>query len=61
MAKPTKLYGGFRVRWTDENGQRKSAVYEDRHQAALELQRRKLEVEERRRGLRAAAATERRQ
>ena len=54
MAKPTKHYGGFRVRWTDENGQRKSAVYEDRHQAALELQRRKLEVEERRRGLRAA-------
>jgi integrase len=55
MAKPTKHYGAFRIRWTDEKGRRQSAVYEDRQQAALELQRRKLEVEERRQGLRAAA------
>ena len=54
MSKPTKHYGGWRIRWTDEQGVRRSAVYPDKKQATLELQRRKLEVEERRRGLRAA-------
>jgi integrase len=55
MAKATKHYGGWRIRWTDESGKRKSAVYEDRRDAELELQRRQLETEERRRGLRTAA------
>jgi hypothetical protein len=55
MSRPTKHYGLWRIRWIDENRHRESAVYPDRQQTALELQRRRLEVEERRRGLRAAA------
>jgi integrase len=54
MSKPTKHYGKFRIRWKDEHDVRQSAVYDDRAQAALELRRRELEVEERRRGLRPA-------
>ena len=53
-SKPTKHYDAWRIRWSDEHGVRQSAAFPDKKQAALELQRRKLEVEERRRGLRAA-------
>lgn len=52
MGKPRKHYGRWRIRWTDENGKRHSQVFDDRDQAALELQRRKLEAVERKRGLR---------
>ncbi|MBL9025982.1 MAG: hypothetical protein JNL21_27555 [Myxococcales bacterium] len=55
MAKPTKHYGRWRIRWTDEKGDRRSAVYDDYKVAAHELRQRETEVEERRRGLRPAA------
>jgi integrase len=53
MAKPTKHYGRWRIRWVDESGQRQSAVYDDFKTATFELRKNEIEVEERRRGLRA--------
>lgn len=53
MAKPTKHYGRWRIRWVDENGERQSAVYDDFKTATFELRKNELEVEERHRGLRA--------
>jgi integrase len=58
MAKPTKHYGKWRIRWTDEHDHRQSEVFDDRREAAFQLQQRELEVEERRRGLRTAAPDE---
>jgi len=55
MAKPTKHYGQWRIRWTDEAGQRRSEVHEDHKQAAHALRQHEVEVEERRRGLRPPA------
>jgi integrase len=54
MAKATKHYGKWRIRWVDENGDRKSEVFDDRREAAFQLQQRELEAEERRRGLKVA-------
>lgn len=59
MGKPHKHYGKWRIRWVDERGTRRSAVYLDREHATLELNRRLVEVEERRRGLRPPEATPR--
>jgi integrase len=53
MAKPTKHYGRWRIRWVDEHGRRQSAVFDDYKTAAFELRKNELEVDERRRGLRA--------
>lgn len=52
MAKPTKHYDKWRVRWTDETGKRKSQTFADRKTAELALRKAELAVEERRRGLR---------
>lgn len=60
MAKPIKHRGKWRIRWIDEHGERKSEVFDDRREAAFQLQQRELEAEERRRGLRTAAPDERR-
>jgi hypothetical protein len=46
----------WRIRWVDEHGRRKSQVYDDYKQPQLE--ERKIEVEEVRRGLRSAAPPE---
>lgn len=54
MARPTKHYGKWRIRWVDENGQRQSEVFDDYREAAFQLRQRELEAEERRRGLKAA-------
>lgn len=54
MARPTKHYGKWRIRPIDENGDRKSEVFDDRREAAFQLQQRALEAEERRRGPREA-------
>jgi integrase len=59
VSKPIKHYDKWRIRWIDEQGRRQSEVHEDRKGAALALQRHELEVEERRRGLRPAAAAPR--
>ena len=52
MASPTRCRDKWRIRWTDETGRRRSAVYPSRREAAYELNRREAEVEEVRRGLR---------
>ncbi|HVZ34680.1 MAG TPA: hypothetical protein VG963_19765, partial [Polyangiaceae bacterium] len=52
MAKPAKHYDKWRIRWTDETGQRHSETFSDRKHAELALRKAELEVEERRHGLR---------
>ena len=52
MASPTRCRNKWRIRWTDETGRRRSAVYPSRREAAYQLNRREAEVEEVRRGLR---------
>lgn len=54
MAKATKHYGKWRIRWVDENGERRSEVFDDRREAVFQLQQRELEAEERRCGLEVA-------
>lgn len=54
-AHPTRFRDKWRIRWIDEHGQRQSDVFPSFREAEYQLQRGKLEVEERRRGLRAAA------
>lgn len=54
MARPTKHYDKWRIRWVDENGKRQSEVFDDRREASFQLQQRELEAEERRRGLKVA-------
>jgi integrase len=55
MAKPTALRGKWRVRWTDENGERQSAVRATYKEALRELRLREAEVLEIKEGRRAAA------
>jgi integrase len=54
-AHPTKLRDRWRIRWLDEHGERQSAVFDTYKEAEYQLGLRKVEAEERRRGLRAAA------
>lgn len=58
MAKPTKHYGKWRVRWTDPKGRRRSEVCDTYDDAVLLQRRRELEVLEVRRGLRSLAPVE---
>jgi len=44
--------GSWRIRYTDEQGRRKTETHKRRNDAELALARAKVEVEERRRGLR---------
>jgi hypothetical protein len=44
--------GSWRIRYTDEQGRRKTETHKKKHDAELALARAKVEVEERRRGLR---------
>jgi len=59
MSKPTKHYGKWRIRWIDEHGERQSAVLDEFKTAQLVLRQKELEADERRRGLRDPAPTER--
>jgi integrase len=52
VAKPTKHYGKWRIRWIDEHGERHSEVYDDYRDAALKLRQHEVAIEEVRRGLR---------
>jgi integrase len=52
VAKPTKHYDKWRIRWTDEAGKRHSKTFTERKTAELALRKVEIEVEERRRGLR---------
>jgi len=52
MVKPTRLRDKWRIRWIDETGRRRSAVYDDYKVAQHELRLRQVEVEQIRRGLR---------
>lgn len=52
MSTPIKHRGKWRIRWTDENGNRHSEVFAERRDAVFQLRRRVQEVEEVRRGLR---------
>ena len=58
MAKPVKCRDKWRIRWTDAQGGRQSAVFESFKEAAFQLARREAEAEEIRRGLRAATPAE---
>ena len=49
---PTPYRGKWRIRWTDENGDRQSETYGERKDAKLALNRHLVEVEETKRGLR---------
>jgi integrase len=52
MAKPVRCRGKWRIRWFDETGSRRSAVFPTYREAAYEQGRREIEVEEIKRGLR---------
>lgn len=54
MAKPTKHYDKWRIRWIDEHGNRQSAVYDSNKEASHQLKLRQVHVEEIKRGLRQA-------
>ncbi|MBI5500859.1 MAG: site-specific integrase [Deltaproteobacteria bacterium] len=58
MAKPIQHRGKWRIRWLDENGERRSEVYDDRRDATFKLHQHQAEVEEIRRGLRAPTPPE---
>lgn len=53
MAKPTKHYGKWRIRWTDEKDLRLSEVFDDFKTASYELKKRESEVADIKKGLRA--------
>lgn len=53
-ARPVRLKDKWRIRWLDHVGVRRSAVYDNYRQADQELRRKQAEVEDVRRGLRAA-------
>ena len=55
---PVRHGSRWRIRWVDEHGRRKSAVYDDYKRAQLGERKHKIEVEEVRRGLRSAAPPE---
>jgi len=59
MSRPIKHRGKWRIRWADEKGARKSAVFAERNQALSELKKREAEVAEIREGLRAPAPADR--
>jgi integrase len=59
-AHPTKLRDRWRIRWIDEHDERQSAVFGTYKEAEYQLGLRRVEAEERRRGLRAAAVEPRR-
>jgi integrase len=44
MAKPTKHYNKWRIRWTDENNQRLSEVFDEYKTASFELKKRETTV-----------------
>lgn len=52
MARPTKHYGMWRIRWVDENRKRHSEVHEKRDDAVLRLREHELRVAEIKRGRR---------
>jgi hypothetical protein len=56
VGKPIRHRGKWRIRWLDENGARRSEVYDDYKDAAFKLRQHQQEVEEIRRGLRAPIA-----
>jgi integrase len=58
VAKPVKHRGKWRIRWVDERGKRRSAVFDDYRRAQTELSRRQVEAEEIKRGIRNAAPPE---
>jgi integrase len=58
VGKPTKHRGKWRIRWLDEKGRRKSAVFDDYKRAQTELSRHHVEVEEIKRGIRNAPPPE---
>src|SRR5262245_52220583 len=58
LVMPTRHGNGWRIRWIDEHGRRKSAVYEDYKLAQVEERKRKVEVSEIRRGMRTGAPPE---
>ncbi len=51
MAKPVRFRDRWRIRWTDADGARQSAVFDTERDARLVLQRKQVEAEEIRRGL----------
>jgi integrase len=52
MGKPVKHRNKWRIRWFDENGQRRSESYDDHRDALYKLRQHEAAVEEIRRGLR---------
>ena len=59
MAEPVKHYDMWRVRWVDENGKRRSAVYKTYEEAKFWQSKYETEAGEIKRGLRAATPTDR--
>lgn len=55
MAKPTKHYDKWRIRWTDHLGKRQSEVFDDFKTASYELKKKEAEAEEVKKGLRSPA------
>jgi integrase len=51
MSKPIRHRGKWRIRWTDENGERRSEVFKEHRDAVFQLRAREREVEEITRGL----------
>lgn len=56
MATPVRHHGKWRIRWVDENGKRRSEVYDERRDAILKLREHELHVQEIKRGLRRPVA-----
>lgn len=54
MAKPVKHRGKWRIRWLDQDGKRHSEVYDDFRDASFKLREHQQQVDEIKRGLRAA-------
>lgn len=52
MARPVRHGRGWRIRWIDAEGRRRSEVYDDNADAAFKLRQHQLEAEQVRRGLR---------
>jgi integrase len=59
MAEPTKFRNKWRIRWTEENGKRKSAVYSTHREASSQLKRFEAQVEEIKCGLRSPTPADR--
>lgn len=58
MARPVKHGDGWRIRWIDEQGRRRSETYDEYKDAVFKLREHEQEVEEIRRGLRARCDAE---